>query len=106
MGKYLFIGNYGPDGAKGLLADGGTGRRAAIDNLADSVGGSVEAFYYAFGGDDVFVICDLPSDEAAASIALTVGTAGSVAIRTVALLTPEQIDAAAALSPAYRPPGG
>lgn len=106
MGKYLFIGNYESEGAKGLITDGGTGRRAAIDNLAESVGGSVESFYYAFGGDDVFVICDLPSDEAAASVALTVGAAGSVGIRTVALLSPEQIDAAAQLSPAYRPPGG
>jgi uncharacterized protein with GYD domain len=106
MGKYLIIGRYDTEGAKGLIAGGGSARREAVTALAESVGGSIESLYFAFGEDDVFVICDMPSDEAAAAIGLTVGASGSVSLRTVALLTPEQIDAAAALSPAYTPPGG
>jgi uncharacterized protein with GYD domain len=105
MGKYLVIGRYDTEGAKGLIAGGGSARREAVAALAESVGGSIESLYFAFGEDDVFVICDMPSDEAAAAIGLTVGASGSVSLRTVALLTPEQIDAAAQLSPAFTPPG-
>lgn len=105
MGKYMFLANYNAEGARGLLKDGGTARRKVVDELAGSVGGSVETFYYAFGSDDAYVICDLPDDEAAASIAATVGASGSVSVRTVVLLTAEQIDEAVKRSPAYRPPG-
>ncbi|HZJ26470.1 MAG TPA: GYD domain-containing protein [Acidimicrobiia bacterium] len=106
MSKYLFIANYSPEGLEGVLSEGGTGRRAAVEQLAESVGGSVESFYFAFGGDDAFVVCDLPDDEAAAAVGITVSASGKASVRTLTLLTPEQIDAAAKRSPAYRPPGG
>lgn len=106
MPKYMITGSYNADGAKGLLSEGGTGRRAAVEALVASVGGTLETMYYMFGNDDVIVIADVPSDEAAAAVALTVGASASVSIRTNVLLTPEQVDEAARQSPAYRPPGG
>lgn len=105
MAKYMFIASYTADGVKGLLKEGGTGRRAAIEKLAQSIGGSLESLYYAFGSDDVYVLCDLPDNEAAASVALTVGASGAVALRTIVLLTPEEVDSATKKSPAYRAPG-
>ena len=69
MPKYLVQANYVGEGIKGLLKDGGTGRRAAVEKLFGSVGGKVEAFYYAFGDTDLFVIADLP-DNVTASGAL------------------------------------
>lgn len=105
MSKYLFIANYSADGVKGILKEGGSGRREAVTALAKSVGGSLESLYFAFGGDDVFAVCDLPDDEAAAAVALTVGASGTTTVRTVTLLTTEQIDAATKRSPAYRAPG-
>lgn len=105
MAKYMFVANYSPEGVQGVLAEGGTGRRAAIEALAGSVGGSLESFYYAFGADDAFVVCDLPSAEAAAAVAMSVGAGGKAGVRTIVLLSPEQVDAATKLSPAYRPPG-
>ncbi len=106
MGKYMLTGTYTAEGAKGLLADGGTGRRAAVEQLLDSVGGSLEVIYYMFGSDDVVVIFDAPDNETVASAAITVGASGMVGVRTTVLLTPEQVDAATKKSPAYRPPGG
>ncbi len=106
MPKYLIVANYSPDGLQGVLAEGGTGRSQAVAALAESVGGSLESFYFAFGGDDAFVICDLPDDEAAAAVGITVGASGKASVRTITLLTPEQVDAATKRSPAYRPPGG
>ena len=106
MPKYLIVASYTTEGLLGVLEEGGTGRREAVEQLAKSVGGSVESFYFAFGEEDAFVICDLPDNEAAAAIALTVSASGRATCRTVPLLTPEQIDAATKLSPAYRVPGG
>ena len=47
MAKYLIQASYVGEGVKGLLKDGGSVRRAAVEKLAKSVGGAVEVFYYA-----------------------------------------------------------
>lgn len=44
-------------------AEGGSGRRDAVAKLASSVGGKLEAFYFAFGSDDFYVIVDAPSND-------------------------------------------
>ena len=105
MPKYLFTGSYTAEGAKGVLKEGGTGRRAATDKLVQSLGGTIEAYYFAFGSDDFFLIADLPGHAAAAAGALTAAASGAIGTRTVVLLTPEEVDAATKLSADYRPPG-
>ena len=105
MAKYLFHGSYTQSGIQGVLKDGGTGRRTAVDALAASVGGSVEAMYWGFGSDDFYVIADLPDHAAAAALAMTTGAAGVVSISTVVLLSADDMDAAVKLHPAYRAPG-
>jgi len=105
MPKYLVQANYVGDGIKGLLKEGGTGRRAAVDKLLGSVGGKVEAFYYAFGSTDVFIIADLPDNISAAALSLTVNATGAASSRVTVLLTPEEVDAATKKSPSYRAPG-
>ncbi len=106
MAKYLLSANYSVEGTKGLLKEGGTGRRSAIETLSSSVGASLDAFYYAFGGDDAYLIVDAPTPEAAAAVSLVVAAGGGATCETTVLLTPEQIDAAKALAPQYRAPGG
>jgi uncharacterized protein with GYD domain len=105
VSKYLFHGSYTQAGITGVLKDGGTGRRKAVDALAASIGGSVDAMYWAFGKDDFYVIAELPSQAAAAALAATTGASGSVSISTVVLLTAEDMDAAVKLHPNYRAPG-
>jgi uncharacterized protein with GYD domain len=105
MPKYLAQCNYVGDGIKGLLKEGGTSRRAVVDKLVESVGGKVEAFYYAFGETDLFVIADLPDNESMTAVALMVAASGAIAIKTTVLLTPEQVDEAAKKTPIYQPPG-
>ena len=68
MPKYLIEANYLSEGMAGLLKEGGTKRRAAVDQLFSSLGGTVEAFYYAFGERDVFIIGELPDNAAAAAL--------------------------------------
>ena len=105
MQKYLFRGTYTSEGMKGVIKDGGTGRKAAVKALAESVGGKMESMYFAFGSDDFFVVADLPDAESADSAAAT-GSAGVVNLTTVVLLTPEQIDAGVKKTVNYRRPGG
>jgi uncharacterized protein with GYD domain len=105
MPKYLIQSTYTREGVEGIRSKGGTARREAIDDLARSLGGEVESYYFSFGDYDVFAIMDLPDDAAAAAVALAVGAAGGAAAKTTVLLTPEQIDDAAKRSLDYRPPG-
>jgi len=105
MGKYLFHGSFTTDGLRGVAKEGGSGRTKAVQTLAQSLGGSLESYYFAFGDDSYFVVVDLPNDEAAAACAIAVGASGAVSNSTIKLLTPEQVDAAVKLSPNYRAPG-
>ena len=106
MPKYLYQASYTTEGAKGLLKDGGSKRRAAAEGLVKSLGDKLEAFYYAFGEPDLFIILDVPDNVSAAAGALTVTAAGAVSIKTTVLLSPEELDQAAKKSATYRPPGG
>ena len=105
MGKYLFHGSFTTDGLRGIQKEGGTSRTKAVTTLAESLGGSLESYYFAFGHDSYFVVVDLPDDEAAAACAIAVAASGAVSNSTIKLLTPAQVDAAVKLSPNYRAPG-
>lgn len=105
MAKYLFTGSYTPEGARGTLAEGGSGRREATERLVASLGGTVEAYYFAQGSDDFVLIADLPTHAAAAAGALTAAASDAITTRTVVLLTPEEVDEAARLTVDYRAPG-
>ncbi|MCY4580486.1 MAG: GYD domain-containing protein [Chloroflexi bacterium] len=105
MAKFLFQVSYTKEGLEGLLKEGGTRRREAVEQLFASVGGSLETFYYAFGDNDLYMIVDLPDDEAATAASLTVGASGAGSIKTTVLMTPESIDDAVLRTVAFRPPG-
>ncbi|NML62202.1 GYD domain-containing protein [Massilia sp. RP-1-19] len=105
MPKFLFEASYLSEGLNGLIKEGGTRRRGAVDELFKSLGGAVEAFYYAFGDQDVFIIGDLPDNAAAAALAIRVNAAGVTTCKTTVLLTPTDIDEAVQRTSVYRPPG-
>jgi len=105
MAKYLIQATYVGEGIKGLLKEGGSSRRAAVDKLLASVGGKVESFYYAFGDTDVYLILDVPDNVTALAAVLTVGASGVVTLKTTVLMTPEEVDKATKKSPTYRAPG-
>ena len=105
MAKYLLQVTYTQEGAKGLQKDGGTKRRQAAQALLESVGGKLEAFYFAFGGSDAVVIADMPDNASAAAAALTLSVSGAVTGKTMVLITPEEMDQAVKKSPKYTAPG-
>ena len=105
MPKYLFEANYTAQGLQGLLKEGGTSRRSVFEEMAKEQGGTLESFYYAFGGADLYLTFDLPDTATAAAISINIGAGGALGIKTVQLISPEEIDAACGKTVNYRPPG-
>jgi uncharacterized protein with GYD domain len=106
MPKYLIKAKYTQDGIAGVKRAGGSSRRDAVAKTAESVGGTLESFYFAFGDTDAYVVADLPDNAAAAGLAMTVGASGGATVVTVPLLTVEEVDTAAKVEVDYRKPGG
>ncbi len=105
MPTYLWQASYSPEGAKGLLKDGGSKRRTTIQQMLEKAGGRLVAFYYAFGKADAYCIVEIPDHATATAVSLAVNSAGAVQLRTTVLLTPEEVDAATKKSVSYRAPG-
>ena len=105
MPKYMIKVSYTAEGTKGLLKDGGTGRRAVVQKLVESMGGKLEAFYFAYGEDDAYLITDIPDATSGLAVSLVVNASGAVRLSTIPLITPEELDAASKKSISYRPPG-
>ena len=105
MTKYLFYGSYTPEGLQGLLTEGGSKRLEAARQALKSVGGTLESFYFAFGENDFYIIVDLPDNVSTTAISFAGNVSGTFRIKTVVLLTPEEIDQAVKKSVDFRPPG-
>jgi uncharacterized protein with GYD domain len=105
VAKYMITASYSAEGLKGLQKDKASGRRDAVRQACESIGGKLDAFYMAFGADDVVTIVDLPDNVAASALSLAASATGLVRTRTTVLLTPEEADKALAVTARYRGPG-
>ena len=105
MAKYLIEASYTAEGLKGVLKEGGTGRREAVSAALKSMGGRVESMYYAFGDTDVYVIVEAPDNVTVAALAMGIAATGTVALKTTVLLTVEEIDQASKKTLSYRAAG-
>ena len=106
MPKYLFQGSYSQQGISGVMKEGGSARKAAALELAESVGGTLESYHFAFGSNDFYAIGDLPDHAAAVAVAASAGASGAFShFETIVLMTPEEADAAFERVPNFRPPG-
>jgi uncharacterized protein with GYD domain len=106
MAKYLLKVSYSTEGLQGVMKAGGAAREKAVEQMLAGVGGSLEAFYFAFGEDDVIVIADLPDQRSAIAMAAAIGSSGAISsYETVVLLEPSEIDEALSVAVDYVPPG-
>jgi uncharacterized protein with GYD domain len=105
MAKYLVSASYTADGVRGVLKEGGSGRRQAVQSLIEGLGGTLEAFYFAFGDTDVYMIVDLPDSASAAAASLAASSSGATRSHVTVLLTPDEVDDATRKTTAYRAPG-
>lgn len=81
MNSYIVLGNYTEKGIAAIKQS--PKRRAGVRKLLEKLGGRMKDFYLTMGGPDLVLVIELPSDEAAARFALTVGSAGFVRTTTL-----------------------
>lgn len=104
MPKYLIQATYTAEGAKGLLKEGGTGRRRAVDEVVTGLGGTVEAMYFTYGEHDIVLVIDFPDPTSMPAVSMMVKASGALHTRATPLITVEEIDEAARTQVAFRPP--
>jgi uncharacterized protein with GYD domain len=109
MPKFAAFFSYTSESWAGMVGNPGD-RAAAVRQLAESLGGSLESFYWMFGPHDGFAVFEFPDSVSAAAVSVAVASSGAVkSLETHQLITPE--DAAAVLEAAaravgrYSPPG-
>jgi uncharacterized protein with GYD domain len=105
MPKYLFRASLSPEGVAGVVSEGGSARQAVVKDAIETLGGTLEAFYFAFGDDDVIGIYELPDNLSAAALALEVSSSGRVSVKTTVLIAPEEMDRAREKHSGWRAPG-
>jgi uncharacterized protein with GYD domain len=105
MPKYLFQAAYAAQGLKGLEKDKASGRKAALTKAVESVGGKLEALYWAFGEHDWIMIADLPDNASASAFALAVSGSGLLRVTTTPLLSAEETDKALQKKVTFQAPG-
>jgi uncharacterized protein with GYD domain len=105
MRKCLVQVSYTGEGLKGLLKENATERREATEQLIASLGGTIEAFHYAFGEDDLFVSANLPDNVTATASSFVVNASRAAKAKTIVPLTPKEIDQVTKKTIVYRPVG-
>ena len=105
MAKYLFQASYAAEGIKGLEKDKASGRKAALSNAVENLGGKLEALYWAFGEHDWVLLADLPDNASATAFSLAVSGSGLLRVTTTSLVSVEEMDAALQKKPLFQAPG-
>jgi uncharacterized protein with GYD domain len=105
MAKYLVQFSYTGEGLKGLLKEGGSKRREVIEQLVKSMGGKLDAYYFAYGEYDGIAIVEGTDIVNQLAGTLAINASGVVKTKTTVLITPEEVDQAIKKIPSYRAPG-
>ena len=107
MPLYLGRFSYTTDAMKALL-DQPQDRSAAAREVAESLGGKLLGFWYAFGAFDGVFLMEAPDNASAAALAMAVGAGGALSeVETTVLLDMDEAQDAMrkAAAATYRPPG-
>jgi uncharacterized protein with GYD domain len=107
MPLYLGRFSYTTDAMKALL-DHPEDRSAAAREVAESLGGKLLGFWYAFGEFDAVFLMEAPDNASAAALAMAVGAGGALSeLETTVLLDMDEAQDAMrkAAAATYRPPG-
>ena len=92
MSKFMYSGSYTKKGVKGLLKEGGTARRDETIRMVESLGGTVEAYYWCYGKDDFVSIMDFPDHTTVTGLALNIAASGTFTGSLTPLITVEEMD--------------
>jgi uncharacterized protein with GYD domain len=92
MPQYAIFFTYSSDTWARMIKSPGD-RTAAVRQLADSVGGSIESLYWMFGAHDGIAVADVPDSVSAAALSVAVGSTGAFQhLETHELFTQDQLN--------------
>ena len=105
MPLYLGRFKYSADAVKALIEDPHD-RRAVAEQAAESLGGKLHGFWWAFGEFDGVYLLEAPDNATVVALAMAVGASGQVKSETIALLDMEEAQDAMrrAATVSFRPP--
>jgi uncharacterized protein with GYD domain len=107
VAKYMILYNITGETIKGFVAKP-SDRSAVVQKLAESVGGSLESYYWMFGQYDGVTVVVLPDSHAAAAISFAATSSGAFTrFETHELIEASDLAAIAERTRgiAYQPPG-
>ena len=107
MPLYLGRFSYTTDAVKALINQP-EDRSAAARDVAESLGGKLLGFWYAFGEFDGIFLMEAPDNASAAALAMAIGAGGALSdVETTVLLDMDEAQDAMrkAAAATYRPPG-
>jgi uncharacterized protein with GYD domain len=81
MPTYISLINYTDQGIRTVKDT--LGRSDAAQQLASSMGGSLNAIYWTLGSYDLVAVSEAPDDETATAFALALGSQGNVRTTTL-----------------------
>ena len=110
MAKYAVFFTYSSNSWERLINNPGFDRAAAMRQLADAMGGTLESIYWMSGTYDGFNIIDVPDSVSAAALSVTMTSTGAFKrVETHELFDERQIGQALEKCKdsrdTYRPPG-
>lgn len=110
MPRYITFFSYTGAAAKAMI-ERPSDRSAAAKALVESIGGTLDAFYWMQGHHDGFLITSLPDGVSAAALATAVGSTGAItSLETHEIYDGDQqaeiVKRAKTAVDAYKPPTG
>lgn len=78
MAKYALFFSYTQEAWANMIKNP-TDRSAAAGQLAESLGGKLDSFYWMFGEYDGFAVVELPDSITAAAVSVAVASSGALA---------------------------
>ena len=106
MPKYMLRAQFTPEGVEGLVKEGVVNRVQQVRDQIQAHGGTVEAHYFAYGEDDVYIIYDMPDAASVIAASLAARTRGWVRSSLTVLITPQEMDEAVRRMSDIPSPGG
>jgi uncharacterized protein with GYD domain len=105
MAKYLFQITYTEAGLQGVLKEGGYKQREILETAIRSLDGWLEVMYFSFGEVDIYIVTELPDNVSASAFSMIASSAGAARVKTIVLISPEEIEKATKKTINYRPQG-
>lgn len=109
MAKYAVFFSYSSDAWARMINNPGD-RTAAVRQVVEAVGGTLESAYWMFGDRDGIIIVDAPDSVTIAAVSIAVASTGALKHEeTRELLTQQQLgqalEKAKNVAQVYQPPG-